>query len=363
MVAMSEVFEAALEMGPDGLDRFAGGLDPDWIEAALTATGSASVRRRKMPAQHVLWLVLGMAMFADRSIIDVVEHLHLVLPGTPSLDRSAVPRARARLGAEPVRWLFERTAEAWAETPGVGGWLGYTLLGVDGTTLRVPDTEENLAYFGKPGGRNGKGDAGYPQLRLVARMNLSNRLLERVAFGPCAQSETTLAAPFFDDLPQHSITILDRYFVSYELFQQIALQPDRHLLVCLKSNIKMQLLRELSDGSLLVSWKKPRNLRKARPDLPDRLLGRIVAYQYPGGEPRRLFTTLIDAEAHPAQAIVALYHERWELEVGYDELKTHLLERRECLRSLSPQGIAGGLGHRAAVQPRAQRDASVGAGQ
>jgi hypothetical protein len=339
MVAMSEVFEAALDMGPDGLDRFAGGLDPDWIEAALAATGTASIRRRKMPAQHVLWLVLGMAMFADRSIVDVVEHLHLVLPGTTSLDRSAVPRARARLGPEPVRWLFERTAQAWAQTPGVGGWRGFVLMGVDGTTLRVPDSEANRAHFGKPGGRAGKEDAGYPQLRLCARMNLGNRLLDKVTFGPFSQGETTLTSSFWDDLPPHSLTILDRNFVNYEVFSRIVSQPDRHLLVCLKSSTKMVAQEELPDGSLRVVWKRTRHQQSQRTDLPEEIVGRLVAYHFPDGEPRRLFTTLLDATMYPAQAIVELYHERWELEIGYDELKTHLLERREALRSLSPQAI------------------------
>jgi hypothetical protein len=110
MVAMSEVFEAALEMGPDG-------LDPDWIDAALMATGSPSIRRRKVPAQHVLWLVLGMAMFAERSIVDVVEHLHLVLPGVTSLDSSAV--------THQPRWeACGRGASEEEEAGPTEGWPG-----------------------------------------------------------------------------------------------------------------------------------------------------------------------------------------------------------------------------------------------
>jgi len=40
-----------------------------------------------------------------------------------------------------------------------------------------------------------------------------------------------------------------------------------------------------------------------------------------------------------ADEIVALYHERWELELGYDEIKTHMLEREEALRSKKPEGV------------------------
>lgn len=47
---------------------FAQHLDPAWIEQALQLTGRASVRRRKLPADRVVWLVLGMALLRDHSI-------------------------------------------------------------------------------------------------------------------------------------------------------------------------------------------------------------------------------------------------------------------------------------------------------
>jgi hypothetical protein len=45
--------------------------------------------------------------------------------------------------------------------------------------------------------------------------------------------------------------------------------------------------------------------------------------------------------AFPAAEIIALYHERWELELAYDELKTHTLEREEAsLRCRNPQRVS-----------------------
>lgn len=55
--------------------------------------------------------------------------------------------------------------------------------------------------------------------------------------------------------------------------------------------------------------------------------------------PQILLTQLLDDKAYPAQEIVELYHERWELELGYDELKTDLLEREEAIRSKTPGGV------------------------
>src|SRR6266567_6659897 len=98
-------------------ERFQASIDPEWVAEALVTTGTATLRRRRLPAEQVIWLVLGMALFRDLSIIDVVKHLALVLPksGSGRLADSAVMQARARLGASPLRWLFEKSAGVWAK--------------------------------------------------------------------------------------------------------------------------------------------------------------------------------------------------------------------------------------------------------
>jgi hypothetical protein len=126
--------------------RFQESIDPEWIDAALDATGSATLRRRRLPAEQVVWLVLGMALYRHRPIDDLVGRLDLVLPrsGTSSVAKSAIAQARARLGPEPLKWLFERCSEKWAhESARRHAWRGLALYGVDGTTVRVPDSQEN----------------------------------------------------------------------------------------------------------------------------------------------------------------------------------------------------------------------------
>jgi len=59
---------------------FRDSIDPAWITAALEATGTVTVRRRKLPAEYVVWLVIGMGLLRDRAITEVVRHLDLVLP-------------------------------------------------------------------------------------------------------------------------------------------------------------------------------------------------------------------------------------------------------------------------------------------
>jgi len=340
-MAMEAIMEAALAMGPaEGLAQFAGALDREWIEQALAATGTATVRTRKLPAERVVWLVLGMSMFADRSIVDVVDHLHLVLPEVQSLAPSAVPKARYRLGAEPIEWLFYRTVEAWGDAGGLGDWRGLSLHGVDGTCMRVQDSDDNFEHVGKPGGRGGSNDAGYPQLRMACLMNLGARLLEAESFGPFARAEQDLAEDLWDRVPDDSLTILDRGFVNYSTFAGlIESGHDRHFMVRMRRNLEYTEIEELPDGSILADPPRSRALGRTHPALPPTIRGRIVAYEHPDGEPSRLFTTLTDHERYPADDLVELYHERWEIELAFDALKTHMLQRKESLRSKLPAGV------------------------
>lgn len=68
---------------------------------------------------------------------------------------------------------------------------------------------------------------------------------------------------------------------------------------------------------------------------------RVIEYalpQVPGNEPMyRLLTTLHDEQEAPAALLAALYHERWEVELVFDELKTHLVQRRRVFRSKTPE--------------------------
>lgn len=340
MSSMSDALDALVELGPQGIARFAESLEPGWIEDALAATGTASIRRRKLPAEQAIWLVLGMGLFEDRSIVDVVDHLSLVAPGVRSLAPSSIPAARYRLGPEPVKWLFDKVSATWARTPGSPRHRGLALYGVDGSHLRVQDSDENFEHFGKPGGRFGSGDSGYPQVRVACLLNLNNRLLVDARFGTMEEGEQSIAAGLWPSVPDNSLTILDRGFINYRAFAElVGGGNNRHLMIRMTSNMKPEASERLADGSLLVELRPRKKLLKADPLLPEKLVGRVIEYKHPDGVASRLFVTMTNPAEYPAKELVELYHERWELEVAYDELKTHMLERRESLRSKKPEGV------------------------
>ena len=345
MASLSSTFEQVAAFVPESFSSLAHNIKPEWIEEALTlADGFATMRRRKLPIDKALWMVIGMGLFRDRSIAEVVDHLELVLPkgpAGPAIAASAIPPARERLGVGPVQRLFELTGEAWGiQEATKDQWRGLKLFGVDGTCQRIPDTIENETEFGRPG--SARSTSGYPQVRMAALMALTSHILTAVSVGGYHDGELTVAEALWPQIPDHSLTILDRGYVSFWLFHLLrGKHPDaeKHWMIRFSNKLTWRTIKQLGPGDALVEFEPSEKLRREHPDLPEKIVARMVTCRPKGYKPFKVITSLLDPVQYPAKEIGALYHERWELEVGYDEIKTHLLERSEALRSKTPNGI------------------------
>jgi hypothetical protein len=333
-------FSGGVSADEGAYDRLRTSINPEWIDAALAATGTATLRRRRLPAEQVVWLVLGMALYRQRPIDELVGRLDLVLAGTgkASLARSAVAQARARLGDEPLKWLFERCSQKWGhESARRHAWRGLAVYGVDGTTARLPDSKENRAHFGSQ--ESHRGVSGYPLARIVTLMALRSHLLVAAAFGPY-DDEQGYAHELWSKVPDDSLAIVDRGFYSAGILIPIATTgANRHWLTRAKANMSYEVIKKLGRGDELVEAAVSHYSRSTNDALPQRWVMRAIDYRLPGFRPQKLLTSLLDAQRYPASEIIALYHERWELELGYDEVKTDMLERQEAIRSKTPKGV------------------------
>jgi hypothetical protein len=340
-MGFNQAFHAAATFAsPPTLEDFRKQIDPKWIEEALAATGTATVRRRRLPAEQVIWMVLGMGMFRDRPIEDVVSKLDLALPGAgASIARSSVSQARDRVGSEPIRWLFERSASVWsARSAEAHEWRELKLYGLDGSTVRVPDTQENRETFGGQSGRDGS-ESGYPMVRIVALMVLRSHLLAACEFGGYGANEIQYAWPLLDAIPSRSLTILDRGFFGARFLLAIEGTGSRQWLTRARSDLKYKVIKKFARGDELIEVKVSDHSRRQDPSLPPTWQMRAIRYRRKGFSPQLLLTSLRDPNEYPATEIAELYHERWELELGYDEIKTELLEREETIRSRKPDGV------------------------
>jgi hypothetical protein len=336
-------FSGAPSADEGAFDRLKASIDPIWIEQALEATGTASLRKRRLPAEQVIWLVLGMALYRHRPIDELVARLDLLLPGTGpvNLARSGVAQARARLGDEPMKWLFEKCAKKWGhESARKHAWRGLALYGVDGTTARVPDSEDNRKHFGSQEAGLGRGISGYPLTRIVTLMALRSHIFAAARFGPYGD-ERKYAAELWPEIPNDSLAIVDRLFLSAGLLIGLHREGNnRQWLTRATSRTEWTVKEKLGRGDELVEVDVHRSARAIDPLLPRQWLMRAIRYQRKGFRPQTLLTSLLDAEKYPANEVIELYHERWEAELGFDEVKTDMLERQEAIRSKTPRGVA-----------------------
>ena len=324
-----------------GLDRLAAHLPLLWIEAALSATGTASIRRRRLPAEQVVWLVIALALYRHQSMPEVLATLDLALPSplAPAVSKSAVTQARQRLGAAPLEQLFGQTAGAWcAQDIKRHGWKGLSLWAMDGTTFRAPDSAGNRLHFGAQSYASGK-VASYPQIRAVSITAIPTHLVADMAFGQYGKNEMLYAKPLVERIADHSLTIFDRGFLCAEILLGLTLQGEqRHYLIPAKSNTKWEMLSG-TDKDCLVRMRVSPQARAKAPHLPEHWTARAVRMVSANGKVRILLTSLLDRRRFKAEDLADCYRRRWEIETSYRELKQSMLGDALTLRSQQPEGV------------------------
>ena len=310
-------------------------LPTDWVERSLSLSSHATIRRRRLPQDMVLWLVIGMAMFRNEPINEVARRLNICadgLAGDELLARSGLSQARQRLGDEPIKWLFKQCASVWGhERYPQEGWHGLQLFAIDGALLRTPDTPELREHFGSGNTGNNR-QTPFPLLRLVALMNLRSHVIADAAISPYRKGEMPLAESFLNSIPDRSITLLDKGFFSANILLEISRKGDqRHWLIPAKSNAVYEVIEDYGDGDRLVKMTVSARARKRNSTLPQYWTARAVTYEI-GGVEKTVFTSL-PATEFSAQEVAQLYHERWEIELGFRDIKCSMQHNAITLRS------------------------------
>ena len=308
------------------------------IGVVLRKTGRGKAPCRRLPRWFVVWFVIVMALFCRDSYQQVFRWLHRFRKGiTPG--RSTLCEARQSVGVAPLRLLAEQLIELQAQPDTRQAFYGgLRLMGVDSFVVDVPDTPENVRAFGRPG--SSRSPAAFPQARVLSLCELGTHVLWKSLIKPHRRGEHPMARHILRFLEENMLLLWDRNFLSYDLVQQVA-ERRAQLLARIKSNLIFNPIRRLRDGSFLAKlYPSPRH--RARDE--GGVVVRIIEYTFedpgrPGsGQPHRLLTTLLDERQHPANDLIVLYHERWEQELAYDELKTHQRER-PVLHSQTPAGV------------------------
>ncbi len=319
------------------------------VVGAVEEAGARERRNRALPAWLTVYFTLALALFMDMGAGRVMRKMAGTLAWAARGVAVAVPseealsNARARLGPEPLRLLFEKAAGPLA-APGTTGafWRGLRLVSLDGTTLDAQDTGANWARFSGPSTKEPSGAklrGAFPQVRLLALAECGTRALIAACQGGYRTGEKTLARQLLPRLADGMLCLADANFACYELWRDAA-ATGAQLLWRAGATLSLPVDQVLPDGTWLSRLKAPRHLRRqGSEDLTVRVIEYHVQDAFGGiTETFTLITTLLDPAAAPACELAELYHARWEIETALGAFKTELKGAGIVLRSKTPDG-------------------------
>jgi hypothetical protein len=179
-------------------------------------------RVRSLPSR-VVYLLLAGCMFAELGYRRVWQRLVAGLDGldVAGPSETALTKARRRVGPAPLRALFDLLRGPAPTLTGPVRWRGLLVYTIDGTTMTVADSPENLTRFSKQRGGETSGSS-YPMLRLVAVVARRTRSVIGAVFGPISRGETTYAAGLLGCLRPDMLLLADRNFAAGPLVSAVA---------------------------------------------------------------------------------------------------------------------------------------------
>lgn len=323
------------------------------VDETLAATGKVEKRSRLLPAHVVVYFVLALSLFTD-GYEEVIRRLVHGLQFARTWSRqwkvpttSALAQARARLGEEPLRALFDAVAVPIAQPGTPGAWLSRRrLMAIDGVMIDMPDTPENRAVFHKPEGGTRRP---FPQSRTVGLSEVGTHAVVAVEIGTIRTGERELAAGLLGSLTPEMLVIADRGFYSFDLWRNYR-STGADLLWRVTAGIRLPVLEVFPDGSYrseITNQERGSKTRIPADTVTDIHLAthipvRVVEYRINGhaddtgpSQTFRVITSITDPDQASAAELADAYHQRWEIESAFREIEIYL-RQGQGIRSKTP---------------------------
>jgi hypothetical protein len=316
-------------------------------QSELWSSKARRVRQSTMLA--LVMFVIGMALWSrlnQRLVWDkLVGKLSTLHPGEPKsqVSASALSGRRQELGSQGLQALLAERCRVLAQPQTMpSAFYGrYRLMAIDGTVFNTADTAANSAAFGRSSNQYGPG--AYPQVRCVVLAECGSHAVVELEIGRYDVSEVHGAHRVVEEIGPDMLVLVDAGITSGGFFEQVR-ERRAHVLGALEAGAWDHLPRQrrLADGSVLA-WVPP--TRGVQYPMQRGMWVRIISYRVTDerlgevGQLYRLVTTVLNPRLAPALELIELYHERWEIELVLDEIKTHERVQRKVLRSKTPDGV------------------------
>lgn len=319
-------------------------IPADIVNEVLDAHGCNSQRVRSFPAVAGVYYCMALSLYPEAAYEEVFAVVAQGLawaagsaePGR--VTKSSISGLRSKIGSAPLSELVRRCCVPLAD-PRIhpeAFYGGLRLVAIDGSRFELPDEAENAQQFGRPGSRISV--AGYPQALCTVLVECATHAVLGANIGACDAGEWEIFQPLLSRLAPGMLCLADRGFNGHEHWRQAQATGAQLLWRC-REDRQLPVHEMLEDGSYLSAI-YPTHVGQAKAR-EQAIAVRVIDYALPkldDGRPRyRLLTTLLDHQAAPALELAALYHQRWQIEAVFDELKTHLLQSRRVMRSKVPE--------------------------
>ena len=317
------------------------------VESVIRAEGRQNKRVCPLRPRLILWLVIAISLYRDCSIMNVFERLVAIVKDREprlfrkSVTEEAVGKARLRLGFLPLMHLHEDLVRDWKPT--ADRFHGLRVVGVDGSEFTIADTEDNEEIFGRH--ESDRGPAAYPSVRGLFKVDVASHRISNCFFFPCRLHESTPLRPLLKTLGPGDLLLMDRGLTSF-LSIHTCINQEANFALRFSGNWKPKFLRKLGNGDTLMRFKACKVARDSLPAVDKDVTYdlRVIEFTVGKGKLVRLVTDLVDPDRFPALELAELYHQRWECEIAYKQLKSQLVavttsKQQTHFRSKTPVGV------------------------
>jgi len=309
-----------------------------------------SSRNRIFDQWKTFWLFLSQVLSVTRTCREALKKAQawacLEKKKIISSNTSAYCQARLRLKRSYLKKINQKILESFdGNLKKKHMWLGRRVKVVDGSSVSMPDTEENQKYYPQPSGQ--KKGCGFPVMRIVILFSLHTGAWLNTGFGSLRVHELMIWKKMIKKLDQGDIILADRGFCSFAgYYQLLKMNVDSVMRLHQRRSTGVQKIKKLGKKDWIVKWTKTKSTPKWATkeewnEYPSSILVRHVQIdiELPGYRTKKITvaTTLTDNKKYSKCKITELYRKRWMAELFLRDLKTSM--NMEILRCKSPKLI------------------------
>jgi len=298
---------------------------------------------------RTFWIFLGQVLSRSQACIEALRKAQAWLWKTEkkiSSNTAAYCKSRGRIEQECLDQIDQEIIQQQSRLTSQQLWCGRDVKVVDGSSLSMPDTEENQELYPQPSGQ--KAGCGFPVMRIVAMFSLATGIMLACRKSSLQNHEVIPWQDMWDCYQEGDVVLADRAYCSFAAYWILSKRNVDCVMRLHQARKENKIVEKYNKNDYLVRWQKGNLSSKPKwmsseqwEEMPEQITVRYVKIEVdvPGFRTKSLTvaTTLLDKDKYPARQLAELYRRRWMAELFLRDIKTTM--RMEILRCKTPHMI------------------------